>query len=282
MAKSRATSTPSPVVVDPDADTAPAPVEASPAGAAPVLTDDARATVLGWWSIGKPMAAIQVYQGITGADLTTARDAVVSLAEAWPLPTDWSPPGDEPETSLEAAVVFPASEGWTPEPAAEGKVVHLRRPKPEIVRTPAAPPTAKVLDTKTERRKFPMTPDQLRAHHEQLTMLTLESEQMDRRHKSARAEITEERKTHRARISEIAAEANDKAITREVEVVYTAHYLTGELVETIKDTGEVLAVRPLSPSESQVPLFAATKAPTQAPSAEDEDQDADETPDPVN
>ncbi len=277
MAKSRATSTPAPTVVDPDADTTP--VESSEAPPAAVaLTDDARTVVLGWWSIGKPMAAIQVYQGLTGTDLTTARDAVVALAEVGPLPTDWTPPGEEPATSLEAAVVFPASEGWTPEPAAEGKVVHLRRPKPEIVRTPAAPPTAKVLDTKTERRKFPMTPDQLRAHHEQLTMLTLESEQMDRRHKAIRSEITEEKKSHRARISEIAAEANDKAITREVEVVYTAHYLTGELVETLRDTREVLAVRPLSPSESQVPLFGAAKAPTK----DEADEAHDESPDDVN
>lgn len=272
MAKSPAPSAPLASVVDPDADTTPAPVE-TPAPAA-TLTDEQRATVLGWWSIDKPMAAITVYQGATGTDLTTARDAVVALVEVGPLPTDWTPPGEEPETTLEAAVVFPASEGWTPEPTGEGKVVQLRRPKPEIVRTPAAPPTSKVLETKTERRKFPMTADQLRAHHEQLTMLTMESEQMDRRHKEARAEITAEKKAHRAKISEIAAEANDKAITREVEVVYTAHYLTGELVETVKDTGEVLAVRPLNPSESQVPLFGEAKAPAKA--------EADTDPEDVN
>lgn len=263
MAKSPAPS-PAPIV-DPDADTTPA----SPAA----LTDEQTATVLGWWSVGKPMAAITLYQSVTGTDLTTARDAVVALAEAGPLPTDWTPPGEEPETSLEAAVVFPASEGWTPEPAAEGKVVHLRRPKPEIVRTPAAPPTAKVLETKTERRKFPMTPDQLRAQSDQLAMLTVETEAMELRHKALRSEITEEKKAHRQRINEIAIEVNDKAITREVEVVYTAHYLTGELIETLKDTGEVLAVRPLSPAESQVPLFDARKAPTKTEADADTDTD---------
>lgn len=242
------------ITTDPDAEITP--------DTTPSLPDDVRATVLGWWSKDKPMAAIQVYQSATGADLATARDAVVALVGAGPLPTDWTPPGEEPATTLEAAVVFPASEGW--EPDAGGKVVTLpKRTKPEVVRTPAVPVTSKVLETKKERRKFAMTADQLRAHHDQLTMLTLESELMDRRHKEQRAEITAEAKAHRARIAEIAAEANDKAITREVEVVYTAHYITGELIETDKDTGEVYGVRPLTPTEAQVQLFG-DKAPPES------------------
>jgi hypothetical protein len=241
---------------DPDADVTP---ETTPT-TTPSLPDDVRAAVLGWWSIDKPMAAIQVYQTATGTDLTTARDAVIALVEAGPLPTGWTPPGEEPSTTLEASVVFPASEGWEPEQG--GKVVALpKRPKPEVVRTPPTPVTSKVLDTKKIQRKFPMTPEQLHVHHEQLTMLTLESELMDRRHKETRAEITAEAKAHRAKIAQVAAEANDQAITREVEVVYTAHYITGELIETDKDTGEVYAVRPLSPSEAQLQMFGDTKTP---------------------
>lgn len=244
------------LTTDPDAET-------TTVTTTPTLPPDVLALVLGWWSVDKPMAAIQVYQTATGADLTTARDAVIALVEAGPLPTGWTPPGEEPSTTLEASVVFPASEGWEPSVASEGgKVVNLpKRPRPEVVRTPPVPVSSKVLDTKKIQRKFPMTPDQLRAHHEQLTMLTMETEQMDRRHKEMRAEITAEAKAHRAKISQIAAEANDQAITREVEVVYTAHYLTGELIETDKDTGEVYAVRPLSPSESQLQMFGDTKTP---------------------
>ena len=53
---------------DPDADVTP---ETTPT-TTPSLPDDVRALVLGWWSIDKPMAAIQVYQTATGTDLTTA------------------------------------------------------------------------------------------------------------------------------------------------------------------------------------------------------------------
>ena len=95
------TSPPTLTVTDPDAEIT-----------APTLTDDQRRDVIGWWSTGKPMAAIRVYIEVTGADLETAKQAVLAIAEDQPTPEGWTPPEMEhPPLSPEEQVVFPADEG---------------------------------------------------------------------------------------------------------------------------------------------------------------------------
>ena len=246
------TSPPTLTVTDPDAEIT-----------APTLTDDQRRDVIGWWSTGKPMAAIRVYIEVTGADLETAKQAVLAIAEDQPTPEGWTPPEMEhPPLSPEEQVVFPADEGWSPD---SGNLVSLPKPKrakPELSvapAVPAGPPADKVIKTAEERRRFPLSDEEVSARQDQLTMLTLDAEAMKLRHKQMRAEITEERKAHEARISAVVHEINDRAETRDVVVVYTACYADGVMRETMKDTGAVLAVKPLSGPDAQVPLFGGDK-----------------------
>ena len=72
--------------------------------------------------------------------------------------------------------------------------------------------------------------------------------------KQIRAEITERRKARKARLQELAGEINNRATTRLVTVIYTIDYAAGILTETVDGTGEVLAVKPLSGPDVQVPL----------------------------
>ena len=258
------------LTIDPDADP---PAEAIP--------DHVRRDIIGLFASGKPVAAMRRYREHTDCDLATARDVVLEMAADQPIPEGWEPPGvDAPPLSPEEQVVFPPEEGWR-----DGdNVVSLPRPKrqrPELTIAPAptGPPPDKVIKTSEESRRFPLSEEDLAARRDQLTMLTMDAEAMKLRHKMQRATITEERKAHEARISTVAHEINDKAETRDVTVVYTARYADGVVVETIKETGEVLGSKPLAGPDAQVPLFGGA---ANAPADTATDTDTDEAPPPTD
>ena len=238
-------------VTDPDAEPS-----------APTLTDDQRRDVIGWWSTGKPMAAIRLYIEATGADLETAKQAVLAMAEDQPTPEGWTPPAMEhPPLSPEEQVVFQADEGWSPD---SGNLVSLPKPKrakpkrakPELSVAPAEPPRPPPpkVTKKEESRRFPLTDEDIAERNALLCTETLEDAKQELADKQIRAEITERRKARKARLQELAGEINNRATTRLVTVIYTIDYAAGILTETVDGTGEVLAVKPLSGPDAQVPL----------------------------
>lgn len=235
------TSPPTLTVTDPDAEIT-----------APTLTDDQRRNVIGWFSTGKPLAAIRLYRGIADCDLETAKQAVLAIAENQPTPEGWTPPEMEhPPLSPEEQVVFPADEGWPPD---GGNLVSLPRPKLSVAPAePPRPPPPKVTK-KEESRRFPLTDEDIAERNALLCTETLEDAKQELADKQIRAEITERRKARKARLQELAGEINNRATTRLVTVIYTIDYAAGILTETVDGTGEVLAVKPLSGPDAQVPL----------------------------
>lgn len=245
-----------PAPVDPDAEiVTPAPV---------TLTIDQERDIVGLFASGKPMAAIHTYIEITAADLAAAKDAVLALADGKPIPEGWAPPDlTLPPMTPEMQVVFPPEEGWQP----GGEVIQLPK-RPALTVAPAeppAPPKPKVTK-KEESRRFPLSDAEIEDRHALLCTETLADAKQELADKQIRAEITERRKARKARLQELASEINDKATTRLVTVVYTIDYAAGTITETMKDTGAVLAVKPLSGPDAQVPLFGGDKP--AAPAAE--------------
>lgn len=270
-----------PAIVDPDAEVtvvAPAPI---------VLTAEQEREIIGLFAIEKPMAAIHVYIEITGADLAAARDAVLAIAEGKPVPDGWTPTElTLPPMTPEMQVVFPPEEGWE-----SGKVVHLPKPsRPALSVAPAEPPKPPKpkVTKKEESRRFPLTDAEIEDRHALLCTETLADAAQELADKQIRAEITERRKARKARLQELAGEINNRATTRLVTVIYTTDYVAGTITEVVEGSGEVLAVKPLSGPEAQVPLFgsgtaAAPPADAPVPGAEaDESPGEDTDPDDVN